>query len=259
MKICFIGDIVAAPGRRAVVNALPSFLASNDIDLCIANAENSAHGLGVSQRIIDELVKCGVDVITLGNHAFSNYEFISQINRYTNVVKPSNVSSSWPGPDIVYAEKKGKKAAVINLLGQVGMTPFAGDPFTKADELIEKIRKEGIKHIIVDLHAEATSEKKAMGFYLDGRASLVIGTHTHVQTADEKVLEHGTGYITDAGMTGVTDSVLGMDIETSVRRLKDKLPARYDPAEGDASINGIIAELDDEGRCTSVRRFTEYE
>lgn len=259
MKICFIGDIVAAPGRRAVVNALPSFLASNDIDLCIANAENSAHGLGVSQRIIDELVKCGVDVITLGNHAFSNYEFISQINRYTNVVKPSNVSSSWPGPDIVYAEKKGKTAAVINLLGQVGMTPFAEDPFTKADELIEKIRKEGIKHIIVDLHAEATSEKKAMGFYLDGRASLVIGTHTHVQTADEKVLEHGTGYITDAGMTGVTDSVLGMDIETSVRRLKDKLPARYDPAEGDASINGIIAELDDEGRCTSVRRFTEYE
>ncbi len=259
MKVCFIGDIVAAPGRRAIVNALPSFLASNEIDLCIANAENSAHGLGVSQRIIDELIKCGVDVITLGNHAFSNYEFISQIGKFTNVVRPSNVSASWPGPDIVYVEKAGKKVAVINLLGQVEMTPFAEDPFTKADELVEKIKEQGIRHIILDFHAEATSEKKAMGFYLDGRASLVVGTHTHVQTADNKVLEHGTGYITDAGMTGVTDSVLGMDIETSVKRLKDKLSARYDPAEGDASINGVIAELDDEGRCISVRRFTEYE
>ena len=259
MNICFIGDIVAAPGRSAIRNALPGFLRSNDIDLCIANGENAAHGLGCSLKIVNEITECGVDIVTLGNHSFSNYEFLSQIGKLNNVVKPSNVSSAWPGNDIAYFEKNGQRAAVINLMGQFQMNPCCNDPFTRADQLIEEIRGEGVKTIIVDFHAEATGEKLAMGHYLDGRVSLVVGTHTHVQTADERILKGGTGYITDAGMTGCTDSVLGMDIETSLRRLRDKIPARYEPAIGDGSINGIIVNVDNDGKCKGIRRFTEYE
>lgn len=238
---------------------LPGFLSSNGIDVCVINAENSTHGLGCSEKICADLKTAGADVITLGNHAFSNYEFESKIDKIDYVVKPSNVSKSWPGNDIVTVDKNGQKIAVINLLGQVNMQPVGNNPFEAADELIERINGMGIKSILVDFHSETTSEKCALGYYLAGRVSAVVGTHTHVQTSDCRVLDGGTGYITDAGMTGAVDSVLGMDIGISIKRLKDKLPARYEPAQGPAMINGVIADIDIDGKCTSIRRFTEYE
>jgi len=259
LRLCFIGDVVGSSGRRALRAILPGFLSSNDIDFCVINAENSAHGLGCNLKICDELHKLGADVITLGNHSFSNYDFIKDIKNLNYVVRPCNVSKSWPGNDIAVVEKNGKKLAVFNLEGQVDIEPCGSNPFEKADEIIDRINSLGIKNILVDFHAEATSEKCAMGYYLDGRVSVVAGTHTHIQTSDSRILKGGTGYITDAGMTGSVDSVLGMDIEVSIKRLKDKLPAKYAPADGPAYINGVIADLDDYGRCISFRRFTEYE
>ncbi len=259
MRICFIGDVVAAPGRRVIKNILPNFLASNNIDFCVVNAENSARGLGVSSRINEELFKCGVDVITLGNHTFSFHDFIYQADKDKRVIRPANVSPDWPGFDYAISEKNGKKLGVINLIGQVDITPVGENPFTNADRLVEIVKNEGADAVMIDFHAEATSEKIAFGYYMDGKASLVVGTHSHVQTADNRILPNGTGYITDAGMTGCVESVLGMDIEASLRRLKDKLPAKYEPAEGDAMMSGVIAEIDNIGRCISIKRFNEYE
>lgn len=259
MRICFIGDIVAAPGRRVLKRILPDFLRDNDIDICIANAENSTHGLGVSPKVIEELTALGVDAITLGNHTFSNYDFYNMANKYKQVARPANVSPDWPGYDYVIVEKNNAKFGVINLMGQVDIMPCCNDPFRKADDLIELLNSYGVYNIFVDFHAEATSEKIALGYYLDGRVSVVAGTHTHVQTADNRVLPNGTGYITDAGMTGCLDSVLGMDIDVSIARLKDKLNMRYEPAEGDATICGIIADINEDGKCTYIKRFTEYE
>ena len=259
MRLCFIGDIVGSSGRRALKAVLPGFLSSNGIDVCVINAENSAHGLGCSDKICTELKSLGADVITLGNHTFSNYEFLGKIDKLDYVVKPCNVSKSWKGNDIVTVEKNGQRLAVINILGQINMMPSADNPFEAADELISEINDMGIRSILVDFHSETTSEKCAMGYYLAGKASVVVGTHTHVQTSDNRILDGGTGYITDVGMTGSVDSVLGMDIDTSIRRLKDKISVRYEPAMGPAMINGVIAEIDADGRCTSFKRFTEYE
>ncbi len=238
---------------------LPGFLSSNGIDVCVINAENSTHGLGCSDRICSELKEIGADVITLGNHSFSNYEFLSKIEKLDYVVRPSNVSSSWPGKDYVIVEKNGQKIAVINLLGQINIFPGGDNPFEAADKLIKTINDMGIKSILVDFHSETTSEKCALGYYLAGRVSAVVGTHTHIQTSDSRIIGGSTGYITDAGMTGSVDSVLGMDIDTSIKRLKDKLPARYEPAMGPAMINGVIVDIDIDGKCTDFRRFTEYE
>ncbi|MBO7452633.1 MAG: TIGR00282 family metallophosphoesterase [Clostridiales bacterium] len=259
MKICFVGDVVAMPGRRVLKQQLPSFIRDKDIDFCIVNAENAVHGLGISPKIATELFDLGVDVITLGNHTFSFRDFIGQANRFKNVVVPSNVSEKWPGSKFTVVEKNGKKLAVFNLLGQVDMGMYVDSPFEKAEEILKEINKSAPDAIVLDFHAEATSEKQAMGYYLDGRVSLVVGTHTHVQTADNKVLPMGTGYITDAGMTGCDESIIGMDIDTSLRRFVDKLPAKYEPAEGEACMCGIICEVDYNLKCNSVSRFCVYE
>ena len=259
MKILFVGDLVAAPGRRVIKQQLPSFIKDNEIDFCIVNGENAVHGLGISPKVADELFSLGADAITLGNHTFSFYDFVKQCNRYKNVVVPSNVSNKWPGSKYTIIEKKGFKLAVFNLLGQVDMGMYCDSPFEKADEILDKLKEEKPNAIFLDFHAEATSEKQAMGYYLDGRVSVVVGTHTHVQTADDKILPQGTGYITDAGMTGCTDSIIGMDIDTSLRRFVYKLPAKYAPAEGEASMSGIICEVDYNGRCSSISRFCIYE
>lgn len=259
MRICFIGDIVASPGRRVIRSVLRDFLRENNVDICIANGENGAHGLGISPKIIDELLSFGVDAVTLGNHAFSNYDFYNMADRFPKVVRPCNVCPDWPGFDYTIVDKSGFKLGIINLLGQVYITPTASDPFRRADEMIDIVKNQGADAILVDFHAETTSEKLALGYYLDGRASLLVGTHTHVQTADERVLPKGTGYITDAGMTGCLESVLGMDIDVSIGRLCDKRNLRYEPAEGEAAVCGILADIDDKGRCIYIKRFTEYE
>ena len=259
MKICFIGDIVAAPGRRVLNRQLPSFLRDNNIDFCVINAENSVHGLGVSPKVLDELFRLGVDAVTLGNHTFSYRDFLTQAGKYKNVVVPANVSCKWPGSKFSIIEKNGFKLAVFNLMGQVDMGMYSDSPFEKADEMLTEINKERPNAIFLDFHAEATSEKQAMGYFLDGRVSIVAGTHTHVQTADDRILPQGPGYITDAGMTGCQDSIIGMDIDTSLTRFVEKVPAKYLPAEGEASMCGIICEVDYNGKCNSISRFCIYE
>ena len=244
MRILFIGDIVAAPGRRAMKRVIPNFLRDNNIDICIANAENSAHGLGVSPKVIDELTNLGVDAITLGNHTFSNYDFYNTANRFKQVARPANVSPEWPGYDYVIVEKNGYKLGVINLLGQVDIMPNSGDPFRKADELIDTLKAQGVNDVFIDFHAEATSERGAMGYYLDGRASAVWGTHTHVQTSDALVLPKGTAYLTDLGMTGPYVSSIGRDLKPVTRKFVTGMPSRFEVAEGPCTLEGAIVDFD---------------
>ncbi len=259
LKICFIGDIVGNAGRRAIRTLLPDILRNNSIDCCIINAENSAHGLGVTSKIVKELESLGVDAVTLGNHTFSNSNFMSEISDLKCVVRPANITPAWRGQDYVIIDKGNEKLGIINLLGQIEMMPVPDSPFTKADELIALLKDKGCTSVFVDFHAEATSEKQLMGYYLDGKVTCVAGTHTHIQTADERILSGGTGYITDAGMTGAVDSVLGMKIECSYTRIVKKLPCRYEPADGPAVICGIIFETNNTGRCLNIKRFCEYE
>lgn len=260
MKVCFVGDIVGAAGKRAFCSIMPRFKADNGIDCLVVNAENSTHGMGVSINMINDLMDAGADGFTLGNHAFSNRDFITQAPKVRNCARPANVTPSWPGYDYFVFEKGNERLGVFNLLGQVFSGISADDPFSKADEIIGKLKNdEKCTSILLDFHAEATSEKIVMGRYLDGKASVVVGTHTHVTTADEKILPGGTGYITDAGMTGSEDSVLGMRTDTSVTRLVYKMPARYEPATGPASVCGIVFSTDASGRCLDIRRFCEYE
>ena len=210
--------------------------------------------------ILRKLENYGADLFTMGNHTFSNREFISQIVKVKNVARPANFSPSWPGNDYCTFEKNGEKIGVFNLLGQVYANVLPDNPYTCADGIIDRLKRvEGCNAVFLDFHCDATSEKCAMGYYLDGKASVVAGTHTHVQTADENILPNGTGYITDCGMCGAVESVLGMDIEASIKRLAYKLPAKYEPADGPALVCGIIFETDKNGRCTEIKRFCEYE
>lgn len=260
MRVCFVGDIVGAAGKRAFSAVMPRFKAENGIDCLIVNAENSAHGMGVSQNIINDLLASGADGFTLGNHSMSNRDFITQAPRIRNCARPANLTPAWPGYDYFVFEKGNERLGVFNLLGQVFMENNADTPYAKADEIIEKLKnEERCTSIFLDFHAETTSEKIVMGRYLDGRVTAVAGTHTHVQTADDKILPGGTGYITDVGMTGSEDSVLGMKTETSITRLVYKMPARYEPATGPAVICGIVFNTDASGRCLEIRRFCEYE
>ena len=260
MRVCFVGDVVGFAGRRALRTVMPGFLKNNRIDCCIVNAENSVHGLGASTNIIRELESSGADLFTMGNHTFSNREFISQISKLDNVARPANFSPSWPGNDFCTFEKNGEKIGVFNLLGQVYANVLPDNPFSCADKIVDRLKRvEGCNTIVLDFHCDATSEKCAMGYYLDGKVSVVAGTHTHVQTADDDILPNGTGYITDCGMTGAKESVLGMDVDTSIKRLAYKLPAKYEPADGPGFVCGIIFETNKNGRCIEIKRFCEYE
>ncbi len=260
LRICFVGDVVGSAGRRAFKTVMPSFLKNNAIDCCIVNAENSVNGLGASINMLRDLEAAGADLFTMGNHTFSNREFISQISKIKNVARPANFSPSWPGNDYCIFEKNGEKLGVFNLLGQVYANVLPDNPFSCADKIVDRLKRvEGCTSIVLDFHCDATSEKCAMGYYLDGKVSAVAGTHTHVQTADEAILPQGTGYITDAGMCGAKESILGMSIDASIKRLAYKLPAKYEAADGPGFVCGIIFETDRNGRCTDIKRFCEYE
>lgn len=260
MKVCFVGDIVGAAGKRAFCSIMPHFKADNGIDCLLVNAENSTHGMGVSLNMINDLMAAGADGFTLGNHAFSNKDFITQAPKVRNCARPANVTPSWPGYDYFVFEKGNERLGVFNLLGQVFTGINADDPFSKADEIIGKLKNdEHCTSMLLDFHAETTAEKIVMGRYLDGRVSVVLGTHTHVPTADEKIFPGGTGYITDVGMTGSEESVIGMRLDASMTRLVNKMPARYEPATGPASVCGIVFSTDASGRCLDIRRFCEYE
>lgn len=253
MNILCIGDIVGKPGREFINNRLPKLITEYKIDFVIANGENSAHGVGITRSTYEELLYAGVDVITLGNHAWSKKEVTEFIEDKLNIIRPANFPSNNPGRGYTILEKHGKRIAVINLCGRVYMDSY-DNPFNKADEILEKI-KDKADIIIVDFHAEATSEKLALGWYLDGRVTAVFGTHTHVQTSDERLLPKGTGYITDVGMTGPYDSILGVDKDIIIKKFVTMMPGKFEVADGKAVFCAILLEVDD-NKLKSIKRLS---
>ncbi len=263
MRILFIGDIVGSPGRQIVREDLGHLIAEQRIDLAIANCENAASGFGITPRLADELLAAGVEVLSGGNHIFDRKEILDYIPHQPRLVRPANFPPGVPGSGLfVGASKAGVSFALLNLQGRVFMAS-TDCPFRTADRELEKLSAlasgngaSGVKVILVDFHAEATSEKQAMGWYLDGRVTAVIGTHTHVATADEQVLPKGTAYITDVGMTGPHDSVIGMNKQAMVRRFLDSLPARFEVAESDTRLNAVVIDADEStGLARSISRI----
>ena len=255
MRILFIGDIVGSPGRKIVHDRLGDILAQRQIDLCIANGENSASGFGITPRIVQDLLSSGIEVITGGNHIWDRREIMEFFPHEPRLLRPANFPNGLPGKGLfVGCAKNGIGYAVLNLQGRTFMAPL-DDPFRKAEEELAKIPPD-VKVIVVDMHAETTSEKQAMGWYLDGKVSAVLGTHTHVPTADFRVLPGGTAYITDVGMTGPHDSVIGMEKEGVLKRFLDALPARFVVAEGDVQMNTVLIDVDESaGRARSIDRL----
>ena len=244
MKILAIGDIVGENGVKKLKEVLPKLRQSEKIDFCIVNAENSAGGMGITKSIFQDMIDLNIDVITMGNHTWGKKDIFTFID-HPKLIRPANYSKGVVGKGFGIYECKNKKIAVINLIGRTDMNVLSENPFLVIQDIIDKI-KDITDIIIVDFHAEATAEKIAMGYFLDGKVNILFGTHTHVQTADERILTNGTAYITDIGMTGPKDSVIGMDIEASIKRFVTSLPERYKLAEGDCIFNGCIFDINDE-------------
>ncbi len=254
MRILFIGDIMGRPGRECLKTALPRLDSDYGMDVVIANGENSAGGWGITQNVAREIFDTGVDIITGGNHIWDNKDVFDFIDQEERLLRPLNYPPGTPGKGSVVFEKAGRKIGVICLVGQVFMSEFEC-PFRKSADEIERLKKE-TPIIIVDFHAEATSEKNAMGWFLKDRASAVIGTHTHVQTADEKIIGQKMGYITDVGMTGPFNSVIGVDIDQAIEKFTTKLPIRFRLGEAQpVQLNALFLEVDNKGICTYLERI----
>ncbi len=255
MKFLVIGDIVGEPGRKILFKFLEK--RKGNYDFIIVNGENSAGGFGIIPKIADQMFYHGADVVTLGNHSWDKKEIYPYIQEEKRLIRPLNYTDEAPGRGYVIVEKNNRKIAVINAQGKVFMNPIAC-PFLALEEKVEEIKKEA-DIVIIDFHAEATSEKLAMGWNFDGRVSLVFGTHTHVQTADERVLPGGTAYITDVGMTGGHNGILGMNRKESIQKFKDGMPNRYSVCEENVRINGIEVEIDETtGKAESIRRISMH-
>ena len=247
MRILFVGDVVGRTGRTAVADHLPGLVKDWALDLVVVNGENSAGGFGITEAIYQELLDAGADAITLGNHSWDQREALVFIERAPRLIRPANFPRGTPGRGSALIEtKRGQRALVINAMGRVFMTPL-DDPFASiARELEACPLREAVDAIVVDFHCEATSEKQGIGFFCDGRASLVVGTHTHVPTADHQILSGGTAYMTDAGMTGDYDSIIGMQKEEPLRRFTSGIPSsRFEAAMGPATLSGVAVETDD--------------
>lgn len=259
MNILMIGDIVGEPGRNAVRQIVPALRARESINIVIANGENAAGGSGLTPKIFNELINNGIDIVTSGDHIFKKKEILDIIDFQDRLVRPANYPEGVSGHgSTIFSFENGKKIGVINLAGRVFMQPL-DCPFRKGLELLKQIKKE-TPVVVIDMHAEATSEKIAMGWYLNGQASVVFGTHTHVQTADERILpEHDyTAYITDVGMTGPIDSVIGRKVDQILTRFLNNTPTRFEVAEGNVQLQGIIVEVDEKsGRAISIKRIQE--
>jgi hypothetical protein len=255
MNILFIGDISASPGRRIVAQHLQEIISEEKIQLAIANAENAAGGFGPTPQIVEELFSMGLDVLTSGNHIWDKKEIYEYLPRQPRLLRPANYPSELPGSGVVVQRaRNGVEVAVINLQGRVHM-PATDCPFRKADEILASLPP-AVKVRFVDFHCELTSEKMAMGWYLDGRVSAMIGTHTHVPTADERVLPGGTAYQTDAGMTGPYDSVIGAEKHLAMRRFLTGTPIRLEGAKNQPEFHGVIVSVDQStGRATGIRRY----
>ncbi len=256
-KILFIGDIVGKPGRETLKQILPGIIARKEPDLIIANGENAAGGVGITENVFEELIGAGVDVVTGGNHSWDRKEALEFINLEPFLLRPANYpEKTTPGKGSVIIQRGNIKIAVLNLLGRVFMRPL-DCPFACAEREIAKLKREAAL-VIVDFHAEATSEKQAMGWHLAGKASALIGTHTHVQTADEKILSGYTAYISDAGMTGQYNSILGVDPDGPLHRFTTQLPCELKISGGKKLFNAVMLEIDENsGRATLIERINK--
>ncbi len=257
MRILAIGDVCGSIGCEYVRKVLPALKREKLIDMVIINGENSADGNGITPDSADYLLNLGADVLTGGNHSLRRAEVYDFLDRNEFVLRPHNLKDAQNGKGYCVVDFGRTQVAVINLSGKIYLERLNADcPFTVADELIEKAKADGAKIIIVDFHAEATSEKRALGFYLDGKVSAVFGTHTHVQTADQQILQNGTGYITDLGMTGPVDSVLGVRKEIIINRLKSNDMSKFELADGKCMLNGCIFDIDEQtGKTVNVERI----
>jgi metallophosphoesterase (TIGR00282 family) len=255
VKLLFIGDIVARPGRDLLKRHLKALAASLGVDLVIANGENAAAGAGITRENAEEIFKAGVDVITSGNHVWDRREALEFIVNVPRFIRPANYPAGTPGAGSYVAETaSGDRVGVINVMGRVFLAAI-DDPFRVAEQEIARVREAGARIILVDMHAETTSEKIALSWFLDGRVTAVIGTHTHVQTADERILPGGTACLTDAGMTGPHDGVIGMDRVPVIAKFVTGLPARLEPASSDNRLHGVVITADAEtGRATAIER-----
>jgi metallophosphoesterase (TIGR00282 family) len=252
VRILFVADVVGAPGRGALEARLPGIRAELDVDVCVANGENAADGIGITPRLAERLLAAGVDVLTLGNHAFRRTEIGPYLDESDRIVRPANVSSSSPGRGLTVIEvASGTRLGVINVLGSLFLHP-AMSLFEVIDGLVDEARA-STPVVLVDVHAEATSEKVALAYWLDGRVTAVLGTHTHVQTADPRVLPKGTAFITDAGMTGPHDSVIGVEADLAIRRMRTGMPVRFATAQNGVRIEGVLVDCDEAtGRARSI-------
>ena len=255
MRILTIGDIFGRPGRRLIEVKLPELLRDRAIDFCIANIENAAAGFGITREIAHEMFAAGIDVFTSGNHIWDKKQIVPYLAEQPRLLRPHNYPKGVPGTGVYIGEtKKGERVGVLNLQGRTFMAPI-DCPFTVGFETAEAMRRE-TPVIVVDFHAEATSEKQGMGWHLDGRVSAVVGTHTHVLTADERLLPRGTAYITDIGMTGAHDSVIGSDPRIALERMMLQIPNRLEPASGNLRITGAIIDIDaSTGRASGIERI----
>jgi metallophosphoesterase (TIGR00282 family) len=257
MNILIIGDVVGNPGRAIMKKALPAVFRKYDVDYCIANVENAAGGFGVTREICDEILGMGVDCMTSGNHIWDKREILPVIDQIPQLIRPLNYPVGQPGRGSHVGRAKDSRVAVatLNLSGRVFMNGAMDDPFTKGLAEVERLRKEAAV-IIVDMHAEATSEKVAMGCYLDGKVSAVVGTHTHVPTCDHRLLPKGTAYCTDLGMTGPYDSVIGVEKEAILQRFITAMPGRFETAKGDPRLAAVVVDVDPEsGRARGIDRM----
>ncbi|HEY2840337.1 MAG TPA: TIGR00282 family metallophosphoesterase [Pirellulales bacterium] len=254
MRILLIGDVVGKPGRQIIVQALPGLIAREKLDLVIANGENSAGGSGVTPAIYREMMGAGVDCVTLGDHIYRRQEIIPLMSAQTNIVKPANFPASAPGHEFALVQaRNGAQVAVFSLLGRVFMRPV-DCPFVAADRVLANLPAD-VKVIVLDLHAEATSDKQLLGRFLDGRVSAVLGTHTHVATADEQILPGGTAFQCDVGMTGPYDSILGRRVDRVLETTITFQPTMFDVATGDPRLCGTIVDVDEAtGRATGIER-----
>lgn len=254
MKILAVGDIVGNIGLKKLQEMLPRIIQEENIDFVVVNAENTSSGMGLTLKDFNELLKLKIDVITMGNHTWGKKDIFTFIDN-PKLIRPANYSKGVPGKGYNIFNCNNKKIVVINLIGRTDMNVLSENPFTVVDQIINKIKND-VDIIIVDFHAEATAEKIAMKHFLDGRADIIFGTHTHVQTADEEITEKATAYITDLGMTGPKDSVIGMDVKVSIKRFVTSLPERYKLAEGSAILNGCIFEINDDNcKTTNIKRI----
>jgi len=254
MKVLAIGDLVGNAGIKKMKKEIENIKEQEDIDFVIVNGENAAEGMGMTEQNLNDILSCKVDVITMGNHTWGKKDIFKFID-HPKLIRPANYPKGVVGKGYGIYQCKDKKIAVINLIGRVDINVLSENPFIVVNNIVDRLKKE-VDMIFVDFHAEATAEKIAMGYFLDGKVTAIFGTHTHVQTADEKVLPNNTGYITDIGMTGPKYSVIGMDIKASLKRFETTLPERYKIAPGECILNGVVFDVDDNtNKVKAIKRI----